>query len=155
VIHYILLRAIAHATEDRDRVLEALSLFLPQPLSGGEASLSVSPPEVETMEAAGHHGNPVVIYSATLKRKKEIKAFTDLLINGLSPDSRKLLLGELRERLDDELMLHLRFDKQQAYLGNIAFSESTDPIIVKMKIATYPKSREKAIEAMEELFGIP
>jgi hypothetical protein len=52
-------------------------------------------------------------------------------------------------------MLHLRFDKQQAYLGNIAFSESVDPIIVKIKVATYPKNRDKAIEVMEELFGIP
>lgn len=150
MIHYILLRATAHATEDRQRVLQALSLFLPENYTNNSSSGSGN---IDSMEIEGHHGNPMVLYSVTLKRKPEIKAFTEKLNEGLSPKNRDILLGELHERLDDELMLHLRFDKQEAYLGHVHFSDTTDSIIVKLKVATYPKNREKAIQAMEDLFA--
>lgn len=150
MIHYIILRATAHATEDQARVLQALSLFLPENYTKNSSGDSGN---IDYMEIEGHHGNPMVLYSVTLKRKPEIKAFTEKLNAGLSPESRAILLGELHERLDDELMLHLRFDKQHAYLGHLHISDTKDPIIVKLKVATYPKNREKAIQAMEDLFA--
>nr|WP_245312654.1 RNA-binding domain-containing protein [Methanohalophilus levihalophilus] len=144
------MRATAHATEDRSRVLQALNLFLPENYTTDTSGNSGN---IDSMEIEGHHGNPMVLFSVTLKRKPEIKAFAEKLNKGLSPENRDVLLGELHERLDDELMLHLRFDKQQAYLGNVSFSDSPDSIVVKLKIATYPKNMEKAIQVLEDLFA--
>ncbi len=150
MIHYILLRATAHATEDRSRVIQALNLFLPENYVTDSSNDSSN---IDSMEILGHHGNSMVLYSVTLKRKPEIKAFTRKVNEGLTPEAREILLGELHERLDDELMLHLRFDKQEAYLGRFSFSDSPDSIVIKLKIATYPKNQEKAIQVMEDLFA--
>jgi RNA binding exosome subunit len=57
------------------------------------------------------------------------------------------------ERLDDDQVFHLRFNKQAAYLQQVKLTDSSDAITAKVKIETYPKNREKAGAIVEELFG--
>jgi RNA binding exosome subunit len=147
VIHHIDLRAIAHATEDVSRVRQALDFFL----SG--AGILEERKLIEELSVEGHHGNPITILSVQLKRKRDCLDFAHLIRESLSEEDIERLREEMPERLDDDQVFHLRFDKQAAYLQQAKLTHSSDAIITKIKIETYPKSREKAGAIVEELFG--
>jgi RNA binding exosome subunit len=147
VIHHITVRVIAHATEDISRVREALDFFL----SG--AGVTEGSKLVEELQVEGHHGNPITILSVQLKKKAECLNFAHFVRGNFSEETVDILREEMPERLDDDLVFHLRFDKQAAYLQQVKLTNSSDAIIAKVKIETYPKNREKAGAIVEELFG--
>jgi RNA binding exosome subunit len=147
VIHRINLRAIAHATEDVSRVRQALDFFL----SG--AGILEGEKLIEELQVEGHHGNPITILSLQLKRKAECLAFAHFARERLSEGDVIRLREEMPERLDDDQVFHLRFNKQAAYLQLVKLTDSSDAIIAQVKIETYPKNREKAGAIVEELFG--
>ncbi len=147
MIHHIILRVIAHATEDVSRVREALDFFL----SG--AGVREGSKLIEELQAEGHHGNPITILSVQLKRKADCLGFARFVHERLSEEERAWLRKEMPEKLDDNQVFHLRFDKQAAYLQQVKLTDSSDAITAKVKIETYPKNREKAGAIVEELFG--
>jgi RNA binding exosome subunit len=147
VIHYITLRAIAHATEDVSRVRAALDFFL----SG--AGVREGSKLIEEIQAEGHHGNPITILSVQLKREVYCINFAHFVRERFSGEDVEQLREEMPEKLDDDQVFHLRFDKQAAYLQQVKLTDSSDAVIAKVKIETYPKNREKAGVIVEELFG--
>jgi len=151
VIHYISVRVSAHATEDESRVRSALDLFLLNSFDKGKCTDTDK--YVESLVVEGYHGNPITMFSATIKRKPDTKAFAAFVRPKMTPEDVELLREEMPDRLDDDQMFHLRFDKQAAFNGQIKLSSSSDAIIVKVKIETYPKDRLEAGRIVEELFG--
>jgi RNA binding exosome subunit len=147
VIHHIILRVIAHATEDVSRVRAALDFFL----SG--AGVREGGKLIEELQAEGHHGNPITILSVQLKKKANCLNFARFVREKFSEEDVAKLREEMPERLDDDQVFHLRFDKQAAYLQQVRLTSSSDAITAKVKIETYPKNREKAGAIVEELFG--
>jgi RNA binding exosome subunit len=65
----------------------------------------------------GYHGNPITLFSATIKRKPDTKAFAAFVRPNMTPEDVELLREEMPDRLDDDQMFHLRFDKQAAFNG--------------------------------------
>jgi RNA-binding protein len=147
VIHHIILRVIAHATEDVSRVRMALDFFL----SG--AGVREGSKLIDELQAEGHHGNPITILSVQLKRKADCLSFASFVRENFSKEDVARLREEMPERLDDDQVFYLRFDKQSAYLQKVKLTDSSDAITAKVKIETYPKNREKAGAIVEELFG--
>jgi RNA binding exosome subunit len=138
MIHGITLRAIAQATESEERVKTALSLFL-------------SGDEIETIKTEGHYGNPITIFQAQIKGRN-CRRFIELLKSKLNENDLKRLKSESCERIDEDCVLHIRFDKQAAYKGIVQLATTTDTIAAHIKIKAYPARREKAIEVAQELF---
>lgn len=151
MIHYISVRVTAHATEDESRVRDALDLFLLNSFDKGKCTDTGK--YVEVLNVEGYHGNPISLLSATIKRKPDTRAFATFVRGSMSPEDVELLRSEMPDRLDEGQMFHLRFDKQAAYVGKVKLSSSSDAIIVKLKIETYPKDRQQAGYIVEELFG--
>ncbi|MDI9395707.1 MAG: RNA-binding protein [Euryarchaeota archaeon] len=147
MIYHIKMRVIAHATEDSSRVRKALDFFL----SG--AGVKDWDKLIDEIQAEGHHGNPITILSVQLKKKAECLNFALFVRGNFSEEDVDMLREEMPERLDDDMVFHLRFDKQAAYLQQVKLTNSSDAIIAKVKIETYPKNREKAGAIVEELFG--
>ncbi len=137
-IHNISLRAIAAATESEDRVKAALSVFL-----FGD--------EIETIKTEGHFGNPITIFEAQIKGRN-CKQFIELLKSKLGEHDLKRLKGESCERIDEDCVFHIRFDKQAAYKGLVQLAATTDTIAAEIKIKAYPAKREKAMAVAEGLF---
>ena len=88
-----------------------------------------------------------------LKRKADCLSFARFVRENFSEEDVAKLREEMPERLDDDQVFHLRLDKQAAYLQQVRLTNSSDAIIAKVKIETYPKNREKAGAIVEELFG--
>ncbi|MEZ5336156.1 MAG: RNA-binding protein [Methanolobus sp.] len=151
MIHYINLRVIAHSTEDLSRVRAALDLFLRN--ASGKSEDVVTDELVETTEIEGHYGNSSVMLSSQIARKSDCVKLARFIREQMSPEDVETLRSEMPDRLDDDQLFHMRFDKQAAFLGDIVLCSSSDAITVKVKIATYPKNRLKAGHIVEELFG--
>ncbi|MGQ9551980.1 MAG: RNA-binding domain-containing protein [Candidatus Bathycorpusculaceae bacterium] len=121
-IGYIDIRVFAHATEDVDKVLEAVSHILPKGLIDNVAFKRTS--------LTGHHGNPIVLFEARLPGEDAAQAVLENLAAGLSSLDKELLRGEMEQRLEKG-NLYLRLDKQSAYLNEFRLS-STDPVHFKI-----------------------
>lgn len=137
-IHNILFRVIAHATESEDRVKTALSLF-------------IFDNEIETNTTEGYFGNPIIIMQSHLKRKN-CNSFVTLLRSKMPEEELRKIKSELPDRIDDECVLHIRFDKQAAYQGQVRLAANSDTIMAQLKLRAYPANREKAVAAAEKLF---
>ena len=127
MIHYINLRVIAHSTEDRSRVLKSLEFFL--------SSFSNGKNTDDFVEAL------------------DVEALANFVRANMSDEDVLRLHDEMPDRLDDDQVFHIRVDKQVAFQEQVKLTSSADAITVKVKIATYPKDRQKAGLIVEELFG--
>ncbi|MCQ4152652.1 MAG: exosome subunit [Archaeoglobi archaeon] len=139
-IEWIKVSAVVHSTESREKVSQAIANLFPFEF------------EIQVSRASGHYGNPLEFLEVELKNSSEIKSFWKNFVK-LLEDQREILLNTLDERLDAQNILHIRLDKQKAYLGKIELS-SVDPIAVKVKLVVYPAKREKALEFARELCSI-
>ncbi len=151
MIHYINLRVIAHSTEDISRVRNALDFFLRNAI--GRSCDAVTDELVDVTDIEGHYGNSSVMLSSQITRKSDTVKIASFIRENMSLDDVELLRSEMPDRLDGDQLFHMRFDKQSASLGKLELSSSSDAIIIKVKIATYPKNRVQAGQIVEELFG--
>jgi hypothetical protein len=138
MIHNLSYRAFVYGTENEEKVREALSTLLP-----------TAQPTKEITE--GYHKNQVTILQGKLTKKREMKDFLEKL-GSLKPPSKKRILRELEDRMDDRGNLFLRFDKQRAYLGDLKIVEHGDSLHLKLKIAAYPARKEEALKIARQIF---
>lgn len=138
-IERININAVVYSTEDMEKVGEAIATLFPFEF------------EIEVTDATGHYGNPLKFLEVKLTKKREIEEFLRHLVSSLNQDDIRYLLETLEDRVDEEGVLHLRIDKQKAYLGELEIVERGDAIVVHIKIVTYPARRERIIEAAKNL----
>jgi|Deesub1362B_J571_1020462.scaffolds.fasta_scaffold00022_113 hypothetical protein len=141
-IERINVNAVVYSTEDMEKVGEAIATLFPFEF------------EIEITDATGHYGNPLKFLEVKLTKKREIQEFLEHFVSSLSEEDIQYLLETLEDRVDEEGVLHLRIDKQRAYLGELGIVERGDAIVVRIKIVTYPAKREKIIEAARNLIRI-
>ncbi len=127
-------RTFVHATEDEGRVRAALDF-----VTGGA--------DPEATPAEGHHGNPIVILGSRLEQGGPIDAFWRRMAEAEQVEP---ILDQSDQRLDEDLYLHLRLDKQEAFRGRLRVADHDDAIIVRAKVEAYPARREKALPALRD-----
>ena len=137
MIHNISYRVFVYGTENEEKVREAIKTIFPNSL-----------PEKDINE--GYYGNKVLILHDKINKKREIKEFIKKLEN-LDVDTKTSIIKDLNNKLDDKGNLFLRFDKQEAYMGNLIVVEHGDSIHLKIKIAAYPAKKEIAIKIAIEM----
>ena len=128
--------AHAHATEDEQRVLDAMRKVLPKSVEIGRYNMK------------GHHGNLIVSFEARVTQRKEIKELWQIVLSGLNAGDLERLKSKVGDRVDDERNFYLRFDKQKANGGELALMETGDAIHLRLKILAFPATREVAIESV-------
>ena len=121
--------AIVHATEDVDRVLQALSRLFP------EGSF---PSKAETRRFNGHYGNEIRIVDLSI-RGATARSFLKYLWKGLTSFDRALILDTLDKHLDLSGGLHLRLDKEEIFRGVLRMKDQ-DPIKIHLSFRKEIKS---------------
>jgi RNA binding exosome subunit len=121
-IGYVNIRVFSHATEDEERVIKAIRNTLPVEL--GESVV------FKKVGLTGHHGNPIMLIEVELADRQLLMSVLEKIGNGLTALDKETLSQEMNLHLDKG-NLYLRFDKQQAFLGELRFS-SNDPIHFKI-----------------------
>lgn len=122
-IAYVDVRFCAHATEDVDKVVEAVHNILP---SDKLEDITFNRSCVE-----GHYGNPITFFETRIKDKETVRALVEnLSVNLSSLDKEEL--GRTINRCVEKGSIYIRLDKQAALQGKIQFVTS-DPIRIRIR----------------------
>lgn len=135
------LEVFCHATEDEEKVLQAVRNVLPE-------SLREKKPEIEKL--SGLYKNKITKFSIRLGRR-ESREFMEFLKTNLQKDDRKRLVREAQERIDGKSGFFFRLDKGEAYLGRLKVAEGDYTIEVRLTIEVFvdaPGAKEKEIEKL-------
>ncbi len=131
----------AHATEDYDKVIEALVNLL------GSTVIKL----IETNSLRGHYNNPIKVFKLTLRSRN---CSNDNLIKSiaskLSDDDKRLLKISLNSRINGN-KLYLRFDKQKLYLNTISLSDGDDVVRVIIHINPIKLRSSSMFDVLREL----
>jgi len=115
------IKAFAHATEDIDKVRNALKNILP-----GEIKNAINNLNVTTVK--GHYGNEINILDLTLSKNDSYSLLKNILCK-LEETERNILLASLSSRSDvKHSHLYVRLSKQDAYLGKLKLLDGSDVI---------------------------
>ena len=128
VFHWIEVRAFCHPTEQEDRVRKAIETAAPG------APIRADPVE-------SHFGPPLIVLTARIEDTEAKKAFGRSLkgVNGF-----ERLIDTIRDRVDDDCVMHFRLDKQRAFSGELALVDHDDVLSVRAKVASFPAKRNEA-----------
>jgi len=134
MFHWLELRGYCHATEDESKVEKAMRFLSP---SG----------RLLRQDTEGHFGNPLIILEIREESTAEIENFWQRLKTAGAVSQ---LEKTLRDRVDENCVLHFRLDKQAAYLGRISLSAGDDAFAVAMKVRANPSKKSVAVKALVE-----
>jgi hypothetical protein len=121
-IGYVNIRVLAHATEDQDRVIQAVRNTLTSELT--ETTV------FKKTDLTGHHGNSITLIQTELSDRQLLMGLFESIGRRLTSLDKERLNAEIDQHLEKG-NLYLRFDKQHAFLGELRFS-SNDPIHFKV-----------------------
>jgi len=136
--HYVDLRAFSYATEDDKRVEDALRLFLPEEFG------------IDRAESEGHHGDRILVLSARVENADGIRSVLDRLAE-LPEEELDRIGSELDERVDENCSFFLSLSKQAAFNGDVRLGEG---LTIRGKVEAYPAKKQRAVDAVAELFGV-
>lgn len=122
-VKHVRLTTFSHATEDPRKVIEALLNVLPKQLR----------PSVKILENTlkGHYGNEIKVFNVELHNDDAYNTFKYIVCSMSSSDINALLIS-LNSRIVNKSHLHIRLDKQEAYLGVITLRDGSD--VIKLSI---------------------
>jgi RNA binding exosome subunit len=122
-VAYVDVRFCAHATEDLDKVMEAVQNVLP--------SDQIEDITFKRSNVEGHYGNPITLFDTRIKDKKTVRALVENLSANLSSLDKEELDRTIN-RCVEKGSLFIRLDKQAALRGRTKFATS-DPIRIRIR----------------------
>lgn len=134
IVKEIEITTFSHATEDREKVLQALLNLLPSVIRE-KASKKVS---VNILQ--GHYNNPITILKLVIRGSEAQQIFRHIIAS-LDESDVIHLMSSIDIRYDGKGNFYFRVNKQDAFLGDIIVDEQSDDII-KIKVVFYPHIRE-------------
>jgi RNA-binding protein len=134
-LHRATARVLCQATEVPDKVREALAVVM------GPVA-----PSSTTLE--GQWGQPILALEAELSGAMAAARVKHFLADAAVGER---LRKELPRRLDDECVLHIRFDKQRAAEGALALGQGDDSILFRAKVAAYPSKHAVGLQVLRDL----
>ena len=140
-IAYVDVRFCAHATEDLDKVIEAVQSILPNE--------HLEDIIFERSSLEGHYGNPITFFETRIKKKKVVKALVEKLAANLSVLDKDELDNTIH-RCVEKGSLYIRLDKQAAFRGKTKLVTS-DPIRIRIR---FRKSKTEDVITVCREFGL-
>ncbi len=131
--------------DDNKTVDKCLAEFLPFNLKKEKILL-------EENSAKGFNEKDIKIIQFYLKKKKHINILLSHILEKMTNDDKKMLVEQAETRLDNENRFFIRFDKTELFNGNLKVTDEGDCFHFTFSIATFPKSRDKALEFVINLF---
>jgi len=141
--HHVRLTTFIQATEDEDKVLDAIATFIPEEIDEDDIIFDID-------ETKGFFGNPIKVVNVEIKRSKAVRQFLGHFKELLSEEDKRYIIENLDEKVDDEGTLYVRFNKQRAYLGDVEIDEGADVIQVRIKVKAFPMRKEAVVKAVRE-----
>ena len=132
--------------EDNKLILDKFLEFFPFNLEDEKI-------ELKKTETEGFHENKITIFEVTLTKQRHINKFLANLVNNIDEEQKKLILGQLESRIDDNLDFYLRFDKEEHIKNNkLVLTDSGNCFHIKISVAAFPKKRELGLKIVKDIF---
>ncbi len=135
--HELKAASFVQATEDEDKVMHAIWNLL------GSTDIG----EIERSEIEGVHSNPILFITVRIKKERQILS---ILSHLTSLDIWKEALTQIDQRLDEDMVFHVRVEKGSAYDNEPVLWTGGESIELKLKVASYPASWERAKEIISQ-----
>lgn len=147
VVNNISVRVFCREVKDRELIVNRLKLLLPFDLEKEKV-------KIEERSAEGFEDRQIKIFSVELNRERHTNAFINNLIENLG-EEKKTLLEQLESRLDNELNFFIRLDKEMLLKGRFVLTDSGNCYHIRINIASFPKSRANAVNAIKNILCCP
>jgi RNA binding exosome subunit len=121
-IGYVDVRFSVHATEDLERVKQAVYNLFP--------TTRIDDIELKKDAVKGHYGNPIILCMMRTKNEELIKTLVEKLASALDPYDKEKISEEC-QRFPDKSNLYLRLDKQAAFNDELRLRRD-DPIHIRL-----------------------
>jgi len=138
-VAYIDIRFFVHATENLDKVVEAVQRLLP--------SDYIDDILFKKNNLKGHYGNPITLFETRIKNREIIKAFVENLSSRLDELDKEMLGKEIDLHVEKG-SLYVRLDKQAALQGELKLC-TADPIRVRIRFRK--TKNEDIVKTCQEL----
>jgi len=143
--HSIVIEVFALPGEDVAQIESRLIELFPFDLEEEEIPL-------HRKSAIGFNEQIIKTLRINLKKQRHIKAFLDHLLDQLSQETKDQILYQAEQRLDQDLYFYLRFDKRELLQHNqFLLINEGDCFYIKLKVAAFPKKKEKALAILNKL----
>ena len=133
-----------HATESEKKVLTALFNLIPSeyhPLLRDKIFKTI---------VYGYHGNPITLIKLVVDNHEIAQNISKNILLKLDKFDKNQLKNTLNLRFEKG-KLHLRVNKQEAYLGNVRILESDDVINITITFYPHIRQQEALLKALEDL----
>ncbi len=138
-IAYIDVRFFVHATEDLDKVIQAVHQVLPAEYRDDII--------FKKNTLRGHYRNPITLFETRIKGGEVAKALMGNIFTNLNEGDRESLLKEIELHVEKG-SLYVRLDKQAAFQGEMKLC-TADPIRVRIRFRK--KRIEDIVKVCQEL----
>jgi len=134
------LETFCHATEDQEKVVEAVLNLVPPELKRQARR------KIKITTIKGHHGNPIKIIRLKISKPGKARKTLTHILSQLEEGEAQYIAQTLPQRTDGS-HIYIRLDKQRAYLQAPLTLAKED--VIKVKIAlTRPITLQKLEEAL-------
>jgi len=130
-----------HATEDLEKVKQALLFLIPETIHD-KLKLKVD-------KVRGHWNNPISLLQAKFTNTNDVRQIIKYITTSLN-DQDKDVLSEGLERRIDKSRLYLRFDKQAAFKGHFKLRDEDDVVRLTISFAIYPSPTPEKVKSICE-----
>lgn len=131
---------IIYATEDFDKVSNAVKNLFPDKLKGKINLIK--------KKFSGYYGNPISTLTSGIKNSDSAELFLKLLSEKLSNEDKIGITEEFNKHLDNDGNLYLRLDKQAAYVNMFQLNQHG---AIKVRISI-KKSKRISKEILKEYY---
>ncbi len=133
-ISKIKIEAFSHATENPDKVKQAMLSIIPSHLR--------SKVKIRREILQGYYGNPIIILRATIRDPQIIRETISYITSKMDSLDKKLIESTLELRIDKSKNLYIRFSKEDAYYENLVLKDYNDVIKVSISFSPFIKKKE-------------
>ena len=141
-IHNIRIRVLDREKETCQKIIDTL-LF----------AAKIEKKDVEIKISDDGEDDPLYIYELWVDHQQPIRKITSHIVTCLPSEEKTTVHDNPHKFLDTGTHCFLRLDKRKAQEGTYVFSETPDCVHVRLNIAAFPATKEKAAKIVQELFG--
>ena len=144
--HLIKLTVFSYENENNESILDSFLKFFPFNIEDNKVILKKT-------DAIGVNDTKIEFIEIILTKTNLINQFLKNLLDNLDKEQKNKILQQMESRLDKNLDLFLRFEKD-TWINErkLVLTDSGKCFHLRISVAAFPKKREVALNVIKDLF---
>ena len=147
LIHNIEMRVFVKETDDEKKIISKIKELFPFDFDKEKIEFTIKTTE-------GFEDKKIKVLTVFIKKQRHTKVVIKQLMDSLGINSKKILLDQLKSRLDEKLHFYIRLDIEKLLNGKYELTDSGDCFWFKFCIAAYPHKREIAEDIVKQILSM-